>query len=82
MVHADADKLAYAKYFELLMILVRKDGLIVIDNVLWYGKVADKAVQDKTTLFLRQLNSVLLQDERIDLSILPVGDGVALCRKR
>jgi predicted O-methyltransferase YrrM len=79
---ADADKMAYRQYFEQLLLLVRPGGLIVVDNVLWYGKVADAAVQDKVTNELRTLNAALLVDERIDLSILPVGDGIALCRKR
>jgi O-methyltransferase len=61
---------------------VRCGGLIIIDNVLWYGKVADEAVVDKQTEALRQLAADLLVDTRIDLSIVPIGDGIAMCRKR
>lgn len=78
----DADKRAYDGYYELLLQLVRPGGLIVVDNVLWYGKVADPAVDDKATQALRDLNAKLLRDERVTLSILPVGDGMALCVKR
>jgi len=54
----------------------------VIDNVLWYGKVSDDKEQDKTTIALRELNNNLLMDDRIDFSLIPVGDGMAMCRKR
>lgn len=62
------------------MTLVRPGGLIMIDNVLWYGRVADADVQDNVTEALRQLNAELLEDARIDLSIVPVGDGISMCR--
>ena len=78
----DADKRGYAGYFETCLRLVRPGGVIAIDNVLWYGAVADEGDTGKATLALRQLNDALLVDERIDLSVLPVGDGVALCRRR
>eukprot|EP00798_Chlamydomonas_sp_ICE-L_P006451 gene6450-3082_t len=78
----DADKRAYWAYFELLLELVRPGGLIIADNVLFYGKVADPEVNDKATIALREFNDRLLVDERISLSTLPVGDGIALCRKR
>lgn len=52
----------------------------MIDNVLWYGRVADADVQDNVTEALRQLNAELLEDARIDLSIVPVGDGMSMCR--
>jgi predicted O-methyltransferase YrrM len=61
---------------------VPPNGLIAIDNVLWYGKVADESVQDKATVALRELNAHLLTDERIDFNIIPVGDGIAMCRVR
>ena len=60
--------------------LVRPGGLIMIDNVLWYGKVADERVGDKVTNSLRQLNTNLLKDPRIDFCIVPVGDGIGMCR--
>ncbi|KIZ03452.1 caffeoyl-CoA O-methyltransferase [Monoraphidium neglectum] len=78
----DADKRAYGKYFELCLQLVRQGGLIAVDNVLWYGKVADSQVDDKATVALREFNAAVLADPRVTLSIVPVGDGMALCRKR
>ncbi|KAI8464284.1 MAG: O-methyltransferase [Monoraphidium minutum] len=78
----DADKRAYGRYFELCLRLVRRGGLIAVDNVLWYGKVADEEVQDKATAALREFNTALVGDGRVTLSIVPVGDGMALCRKR
>lgn len=81
MAHAaDADKRKYRDYFEKLMTLVRPGGLIMIDNVLWYGKVADAEVDDKITNSLRKLNTELLHDSRIDFCIVPVGDGISMCR--
>lgn len=61
---------------------MRTGGLILIDNVLWYGKVADDSVVDKQTQALRLLNAFLYKDSRIDLSIVPIGDGIAMCRKQ
>lgn len=79
---ADADKAGYRGYYEALLGLVRPGGLIAIDNVLWYGKVADPSVTDKATTALRDLNAFLLTDERVDFNIVPVGDGIAMCRVR
>lgn len=76
----DADKRKYPDYFEVLMKLVRPGGLIMIDNVLWYGKVSDEDADDKVTNSLRQLNANLLEDPRIDFCIVPVGDGISMCR--
>ena len=56
--------------------------MIAIDNVLWYGKVADGTVGDAQTQALRDLNDALLADERVDYSMVPLGDGVALCTNR
>jgi predicted O-methyltransferase YrrM len=61
---------------------MRRGGVIALDNVLWYGRVADPKEADKATCALRDLNAFLLDDERIDLSIVPVGDGMALCHVR
>lgn len=61
---------------------MRQGGLVLLDNVLWYGKVADAEVEDKQTVALRALNDALVQDARVDFSLLPIGDGLALCRKR
>jgi caffeoyl-CoA O-methyltransferase len=78
----DADKVNYAGYFQRALELVRPGGLIVVDNVLWDGKVADATVRDPDTAAIRALNESLLRDERIDLSLLPIGDGLTLARKR
>lgn len=81
-VFIDADKTNYDKYYEACLLLVRDGGVILFDNTLWDGKVADDSVQDGDTVALRELNRKLYADERIDLSMLPVGDGLTLCRKR
>ncbi len=81
-VFIDADKESYESYYERALTLVRPGGLIAIDNVLWDGKVADQAVDDPDTRAIRVLNEKLHEDQRIDLSMVPVGDGVTLCRKR
>jgi predicted O-methyltransferase YrrM len=62
--------------------LLRPGGLVLIDNTLWSGRVADPAVNDADTIALRELNTALLGDERVDLSLLPVGDGLTLALKR
>ena len=78
----DADKPAYSVYYELLLELLRPGGLMTIDNTLWSGRVADPAEQDANTLALRAFNELVYRDQRIDLSLLPVGDGLTLARKR
>ena len=78
----DADKASYDTYYELCLSLVRPGGLIVLDDVLWHGKVIDEAVQDADTQAIRALNNKLRTDERVDLSLVTIDDGVALLRKR
>ena len=78
----DADKPAYGTYYELLMKLVRPGGLITVDNTLWSGDVANPAKNDANTVALREFNDRLYRDDRIDLSLLPIGDGLTLARKR
>lgn len=78
----DADKANYTTYYELCLQLVRPGGLVLIDNVLWGGAVADPDVQDEDTQAIRALNALVHTDPRIDLSMLPVGDGLTLARKR
>ena len=78
----DADKENYARYYELALELVRPGGLIVVDNTLWSGRVADLANDEATTLSLRRFNECLHRDQRVDLSLLPIGDGLTLARKR
>lgn len=78
----DADKENYDQYFELCLELLRPGGCIIIDNTLWDGAVADASINDKDTLAIRKLNKKLHFDERIELSMLPVSDGLTLCLKR
>lgn len=78
----DADKTGYDAYYEQILILLRPRGLLVIDNVLWNGAVADPAKSNASTDALRALNKKLYADERITLSMLPVGDGLTLAVKR
>jgi len=77
----DANKRGYMAYYELLLRLVRVGGVIALDNTLWYGKVADETVTDKTTESLRALNRFLKDDERVSMSLLAIGDGITLCTK-
>uniref|UniRef100_A0A0E0EI00 Caffeoyl-CoA O-methyltransferase n=1 Tax=Oryza meridionalis TaxID=40149 RepID=A0A0E0EI00_9ORYZ len=77
----DADKRMYEEYYELLLKLVRVGGLIVIDNVLWYGRVADPLVNDRRTISIRNFNKKLLEDNRVSISMVPIGDGMTICRK-
>ncbi|CEJ47214.1 class I SAM-dependent methyltransferase [Umezakia ovalisporum] len=78
----DADKSNYDGYYERSLQLVRPGGLIVIDNVLWSGRVADSQVQDNRTTTIRALNEKLHQDQRINLSLVPIGDGLTLAQKK
>jgi caffeoyl-CoA O-methyltransferase len=78
----DADKTGYDGYYELALQLVRPGGLIAFDNVLWSGRVADPNAQDADTIALRALNRKLHTDPRVDLSMLPIGDGLTLARRR
>ena len=81
MAFIDADKANYDSYYESCLQLVRPGGLIAIDNVLWSGKVLD-AVQDEDTRAIAALNQKLMKDERIDLAMSPIGDGLTLCLVR
>jgi predicted O-methyltransferase YrrM len=78
----DADKEAYQEYYERLLELVRPGGLITVDNTLWDGDVADPANMERDTVAIRAFNAQLRDDERIDLSLVPIGDGLTLARKR
>ena len=82
MAFIDADKVNYDIYYELCLQLIRPGGLILVDNTMWEGKVIDPAITDPDTQAIRDLNSKLLHDERVDLSMLPIGDGLTLARKR
>ena len=78
----DADKTNYLAYYERTLALLRTGGLALVDNTLWSGRVADPEVADADTVALRHFNEVLHRDERIDLSLLPLGDGLTVVRKR
>jgi caffeoyl-CoA O-methyltransferase len=81
-VFIDADKKNYPYYYEFALRLLRKGGLVAIDNVLWEGDVANPEIQDANTVVLRELNAALHTDQRVSLSMLPIGDGLTLARKR
>jgi predicted O-methyltransferase YrrM len=78
----DADKEPYDAYYEACLKLVRPNGLILLDNMLWSGKVADVSEQDEETRILRALNEKIRDDSRVEACLLSVGDGVMLARKR
>ncbi|MBE7385574.1 MAG: class I SAM-dependent methyltransferase [Leptolyngbya sp. SIO1E4] len=78
----DADKTNYPPYYEKSLDLLRPGGLMAIDNVIWGGAVADPNKTDPDTLALRSLNQALHQDQRIELSLLPIADGLTLALKR
>ncbi|MEU6083904.1 class I SAM-dependent methyltransferase [Streptomyces sp. NPDC047108] len=78
----DADKQSYEQYFEYALQLVRTGGLIVVDNVLWSGDVADETVDDAETRALRAFNAKIRDDERVHISMLPIADGLTLAVKR
>ena len=78
----DADKASYLAYYERCLTLLRPGGLLAADNTLWSGAVADPANQEEDTVAIRAFNDALHRDARIDVALLPVGDGVTLARKR
>ena len=80
MIFIDADKMNYKEYYEKSLNLLSKNGLIIIDNVLWYGEVADETNLNKYTLNIREFNNYVLQDKRVEQIIVPLGDGMTVCR--
>ena len=78
----DADKKNYDGYYERVLALLRSNGAMLIDNVLWSGAVADSRKNDPDTAALKALNAKIHADQRVDLSMLPVGDGLTVVRKR
>jgi caffeoyl-CoA O-methyltransferase len=81
-VFIDADKANYVAYYERALQLLRPGGLVVADNTLWGGRVADPEIADEDTVALRHFNEHLHRDRRIDLSLVPIGDGLTLARKK
>ncbi|MBD1168805.1 class I SAM-dependent methyltransferase [Pelagibacterales bacterium SAG-MED06] len=80
MVFIDADKMNYKEYYERSLKFVDKGGLIIVDNVLWHGEVADKDNLDKYTVNIREFNSHVSNDKRVEQIIVPLGDGMTICR--
>lgn len=78
----DADKANYSGYYERILKLLRPGGLVLVDNVLWSGAVIDKQDKTEDTAAIRAFNETLRKDERVELSMLPVGDGLTLALKR
>ena len=81
MIFIDADKENYKNYYNLSFDLLKNDGFILVDNVLWKGEVADPSKNDQLTDIIREFNSFIKKDDRIEKTILPLGDGVTICRK-
>jgi caffeoyl-CoA O-methyltransferase len=81
-VFIDANKTGYAAYYEAALELLRPGGLVMVDNVLWSGRVADDVDQTPDTIALRAFNAQLSRDTRVSLSMIPLGDGVTLALKR
>ena len=80
MIFIDADKMNYKEYYERSLNLLDKDGLIIVDNVLWHGEVADEDNLDKYTINMRDFNSHVANDKRVEQIIVPLGDGMTVCR--
>jgi predicted O-methyltransferase YrrM len=78
----DADKPSYETYYELCLKLLRQGGLIMLDNTLWEGKVVDKNLVDPNLNAIQAINKKLFADDRIDLCLLPISDGISLARKK
>ena len=81
LVFIDADKENYKNYYDQSLDLIDKNGLIIIDNALWHGEVVDKKNQDKLTINIREFNYYVNNDKRIENLIIPIGDGLNVCRK-
>ena len=81
MIFIDADKDNYKNYFDLSLKLINKKSFILIDNVLWHGDVIDESKNDKFTNIIREFNLFVKNDNRVEKIILPLGDGVTICKK-
>jgi predicted O-methyltransferase YrrM len=78
----DADKANYDRYYEMCLVLLRKGGIVLVDNTLWSGKVADASIGDDDTKAIRALNEKIGQDERVEQVLLTIGDGLTMAVKR
>ena len=81
MVFIDADKENYIDYFEKSLKITSRSGIIITDNVLWYGDVANKGKNDRLTVKIREFNSYIKKNNKVESLILPIGDGLSICRK-
>ena len=81
LIFIDADKGNYKNYYELCLNLINKKALIIFDNVLWHGEVFKKTVTDEQTSVMREFNKYIKHDSRVEKFILPLGDGLTICRK-
>ena len=82
LVFIDADKENYINYYEKSIEMINKNGLIIIDNVLWHGEVVDKSKNDKFTNIIREFNKHIKDDYRVTKKIIPIGDGLTICIKK
>ena len=80
MIFIDADKMSYKDYYERSLNLLNKSGLIIIDNVLWHGEVVNEESKDKYILNIREFNNFVYEDKRVEQIIVPLGDGMTVCR--
>jgi caffeoyl-CoA O-methyltransferase len=78
----DADKTSYVEYWDLIVPMIRPNGVILVDNTLWSGQVADPRIIDDNVQAIRQFNDHAAADDRVELALLPIGDGLSLARKR
>jgi len=81
LIFIDADKKNYIKYFNISLDIIKKKGIIIVDNVLWHGDVYNKNINDEQTNIIREFNSYVKNDKRIEQFIIPLGDGLTICRK-
>ncbi len=82
MAFIDADKCNYPNYYEPCLRLLKPGGVLLVDNVLWDGRVADLSINDVDTDGIRRLNQLVHEDSRVDMSLIPLGDGLTLVRKK
>ena len=82
MAFIDADKTGYATYYEEILERMRPGGVILVDNVLWGGAIIDPEAQDPDTVALRAFNDMVIDDARVEVVMLPIADGLTMCRKR
>ena len=80
MIFIDADKMNYKEYYDKSLKLMNKGGLIIVDNVLWHGEVADENNLDKFTVSIKEFNEYVANDKRVEQIIVPLGDGMTVCR--